>query len=640
MPAADRLRPFPIRDLRIEGGLVGERRGAIFDRGLLAQLRQIERTGRLENFRRVARSERGTHEGRYFNDSDVYKWLEACSYALASDPSHPIGSHAESAIETIAAAQDETGYLNTFFQLNHPELRWRNLGAMHEMYCGGHLIEAGVAHREATGSNRLYDVAERFADHVADTFGPAKRRGFCGHEGIEIALIRLSDSAGSPRYRELAAWMIEQRGRRPSIFEAELADAAAQTLSPWMAGLLRGDGDYSGQYLQDHLPLQEHDEVVGHAVRAMYLYAAAASVAEGHEGWMEALARCWNNLTERRMYVTGGIGPSAHNEGFTADFDLPNRTAYAETCAAVGLVLWGNEMLRATGDGSYADVMERAFFNGALGGVSLDAERYFYTNPLESHGEHERVGWFDCACCPPNIARLLGRSGTFVAGFGIAEDSKGPPTVCVHIPISFRASLAAAGIRGTMVCDSNYPWIGDVEVRFELEAPVDFELRVRIPAWCQDCKIDSGSVEEPAQYDRGYAVLARRWKSGDRIRVAYRMPARWLESDPGVLDNAGRVALTKGPIVFCLEEADLQAPPQRFVADIRKEVRECAAPGALGGAIALRCDGLLDHRCESVAEAFPAAECRPASAAEATLVPYFAWNNRGANRMLVWLRSS
>ncbi len=343
-----RMRSLPIKKLKITDPFWSRWQTVLIEQTLPAEYKQIIDTGRLENFRRVVNKETGGFQGLFFNDSDIYKWLEACAYAIAGSENISAKSKLQpmidEAIELIQAAQEESGYLNTYFQLDHPNDKLRNLNAMHEMYCAGHLMEAADALFCCLGDRRLLEVSIKFADHLMSILGPGKRLGYCGHEEIELALIRLSNATGDKKYREFARWMVEMRGHRPSPLGAEMMDPEILAISPWMNTLLLNEGEYSGEYNQDHKPIREHDDVVGHAVRAMYLYIAAADLADGLEDAQleEALTRCWNNLVQKRMYVTGGIGPSSKNEGFTTDFDLPNMSAYAETCAACGLVFWGH----------------------------------------------------------------------------------------------------------------------------------------------------------------------------------------------------------------------------------------------------------------------------------------------------------
>lgn len=626
-----RMRSLPPRDIKITDPFFSRWHRALIETTLPKQFDQLVATGRLANFARAAGKEEGAFEGIWFNDSDVYKFAEACAYALAIRDDDKVRQQVEAVTVAIVDAQMADGYVNTFFQLQHPDLRWRNLNMMHEMYCGGHLIEAGVAAFECLGDRRLLDVSIRFADHVMTVFGPDKRLGYPGHEEIEHALIRLAHAAGDDKYREFARWLVERRGCRPSPFEAELADAAAKALGPAGSQLMK-DGAYDGSYSQDHAPIREHGEVVGHAVRAMYLYMAAADLADGQEdsALEDALARAWQNLTTRRMYITGGIGPSRSNEGFTDDYDLPNLTAYAETCAACGLVFWGQKMLEMTGDADYADVIERALYNGVLSGISLSGDLYFYVNPLESRGTHARVPWFDCACCPPNVARLIGSVGKYV--LGASDDG-----IYIHIPVGCRAETTINGVSVKIEIDSDYPWSGTYRVRVSPETPVAFKLRVRIPAWSSEVEIDTGTAQEPAEYDAGYAVIERIWKRDDLVTVDLKMTPMWYEADPRVQDDVGRVALTNGPLVYALEGSDVEFAPQAFAADTSAPV-PVAREDVLGGVNLLTVEGMAVEDTAGDELYFRAGRLDYRSA-QARLIPYYAWNNRGQAQMQVWLRS-
>lgn len=632
------MRPLDARFVSLTDPFWRARQEAIFDVGLRAQLEQIESTGRLENFRRCARGERGGHQGRYYDDSDVYKWLEAAAYALQHRPDHPIRPCVEEVVSVVEKAQETSGYIDTFFQLMHPDKKFTNLSAMHELYCMGHLIEAGVAHRQAFGESGLYRVAKRAADHIAATFGTGRRLGFCGHEELELALIRLDEcefGAGTRgEYWRLAKWMIDQRGRRPSIFEAEIADAEAMKLSPWMPQMVRKDGSYSGEYLQDHAPVSEHSFVVGHAVRSMYLYAAAAETCDPEDATGAALQRVWDNLTTKRMYITGGIGPAAHNEGFTTDYDLPNRTAYAETCAAVGLVLWGERMGRLTGESRYWDVVERALYNGMLSGVSLSGDRYFYANPLESHGEHSRVPWFSCACCPPNVARLIGSIESRVASAGQLD---GNSILWIHLPVASRVTTPMEEGEARFEIGGVYPNSGVVTVQFQ--GPLDAEVAValRVPWWCEGASFDlNGERFEPSQ-TQGYAVIRRKWSQGDTLSADFSAEPKWFVSSERNLSAAGRSCLMVGPVAYCLEGADLGAAPQRFVADTEAVPEPCES-NAMG-------HGLSEWWVKGEVEKLPDGSdlytpLRKVDRGAVTVrfVPYMAWCNRGANAMQVWVR--
>jgi DUF1680 family protein len=625
------MRSLPLANIKITDSFWSRWQNALIDVTLPAQYTQLVETGRIANFERAAGKKTGDFEGLWFNDSDVYKYAEACAYALSIRDDATVRTNLNHAIEVVFAAQQTDGYINTFFQVRHPTMKWRNLNMMHEMYCGGHLIEAGVAVYQCLGDRRLLDVSIRFADHVMSIFGPDKRLGYCGHEEIELALIKLAEATKEPKYREFARWMVEVRGHTPSPFEAELQDAEASALWPGSGSLLTKGAKYDGQYAQDHAPIREHTEIVGHAVRAMYLYIAAADLADGQndQPLTDALKRIWDNLTGRRMYVTGGIGPSSSNEGFTADFDLPNLTAYAETCASCGLVFWGHKMLEMTGDGDYVDVMERALYNGALSGISLSGDHYFYANPLESRGNHERTPWFGCACCPPNIARLIGSLGHYIVG---ANDD----SIFIHTPIGFEATTTIDDTKVEVKVESDYPWSGKYKVTVSPEKPLKFNLLLRIPAWSGEMEVDFPNAEEPADYEGGYALFDRVWTADDTLTVDLGMEPAWVEADPRVRENLGRVALTNGPLVYTLEQPDLGFAPQLFSADIEAPI-EVQKAKVLMGVNVLQVQGLAIVD-EPTDELFVAAGTSNLEEVTAKFIPYYAWANRGRSSMEVWVR--
>ncbi|MHB8635961.1 MAG: glycoside hydrolase family 127 protein [Fimbriimonadaceae bacterium] len=631
MPFTSVYTSVPLQSIRLTDQFWLSRQHTVRDVSLPHMWRQMESTGRLENFRRAAQGG-GTHASRYcFDDSDLYKWLEACAYVLRLGPDKQLMGMVDEAIKLIAAAQQPDGYLDTFIQLSHPDLRFRNLISMHEMYCAGHLIEAAVAFHDCLGDDRLLLHAAKFADLLAATFGPGQRAGYCGHEEIELALLRLASSTGIGAYEELAIRFVALRGSRPSPFERELDDAEAMVLSPYARRMHTKDGAYNGEYCQDHSPVQAHTEVVGHAVRAMYLYIAATQIAatQHDEGMSRAMERVWNNLTGRRMYVTGGIGPSGENEGFTSDFDLPNSTAYAETCAACGLVFWGQKLAQASGDADYIGVVERALYNGALSGISISGDRFFYANPLESRGNHRRVPWFECACCPPNIARLIGSVESYAVG--ISGDA-----FWLNIPVALKAFVQFKGIDTELTIESDYPWSGRVTVSVSPAKPVEFELRVRIPDWCEEVQAELPGLDRAATYAGGYAVYRKRWLDGDRLSLEFGMQPQWVAADPRVRDDLGRIALTRGPLVYCAESVDNGFAPQLFSADPHAEV--IAEPsGEFRGVTQLTVTGARQDD-EAAPELYIAAAETTTKPAELVMIPYALWANRGQCDMQVWLR--
>jgi DUF1680 family protein len=574
---------------------------------LEACLAQCERTGRIRNFAVAAGRADGEHRGHRYNDSDVYKVLEGMAYALATHPDPALQKRADDIIELIAAAQQEDGYLNTFITLAHPDRRWQDIRHGHELYCAGHLIEAGIAYHRSVGKRKLLDVAIRFADLIAAEFGPGKRMDPPGHQEIELALVKLARATGERKYLELAAFFLDRRGRpegREALF---------------------------GKYCQDHEPVCEQTEVVGHAVRAMYQFAAMADVASetGDRRLLAALDRLWHDVVDRKMYVTGGIGDSASNEGFTGPYVLPNDTAYAETCAAIGMALWNHRMFLRTGEGKYLDVMERVIYNGVLAGVSARGDRFFYTNRLGSRGGVERVPWFKTSCCPVNLVRYIPAIGERIYAHR-ANDLY----VALHLPS--RAEIPLAGGRVRVTVSRPGPaarvgsGVGPVAIAIDPEKPFAFALRIRCPSWSPDARVTLNDEPLRVANDNGFFTIARTWRPGDVFRLTFPENARRTYADPRVKAAAGRTALMLGPVVFCLEGVDHGGHvrniflPRRADLELRRErdsdpLEDTPCVAAEAGAVRL-------ENGERVA--------RPIAL---RAVPYALWANRGAGEMVVWI---
>jgi DUF1680 family protein len=571
----------------------------------------------------------------YFWDSDVAKWIEAASYSLAAHPDPDLDQLLDEVIEKIAGAQQPDGYLNVYFTVVEPEKRWKNLGMWHELYCAGHLMEAAVAHYEATGKRRLLDVMCRYADYIASVFGPnpGQRYGAPGHEEIELALVKLYRATGNERYLELSKFFIDQRGQKPSVFQREL-----EHLSEEDARINRHFFEKNGfdtSYCQDHLPVREQSDPVGHAVRAMYLYCGMADIAveTGDEELLRACRRLWDNVCSKKMYVTGGVGSSRHNEGFTDDYDLPNKDAYAETCAAIGLIFFAQRMLHVDADARYADIMERALYNGALSGISLDGKKFFYDNPLASNGDHHRQDWFGCACCPPNIARLIASLGSYIY-------SESDTDLYIHLYISGHADLSAGGTPVKISQQTDYPWDGEIEVEVAPAEPAEFGLNLRIPGWCRKAVLMVNGIEiDTAPILRsGYARIYRKWQPGDTVRLHLAMPVERVTTHPRVAENIGRVALSRGPIVFCLETADNPVPLDRVVLPRDAELTAVFDEKLLGGVVKIQGEGLLmdDADWDGQLYRFEPVKMRPYPL---TAIPYYAWDHRTPGEMRVWIRS-
>ena len=551
---------------------------------------QIEnQTGRIRNFELAARGE-GKHSGIFFDDSDVYKAIEGVAYSLVNRPDSALEARMDQWIDKIAAAQQPDGYLNTFYTLTGLTKRWTDMDK-HEMYCAGHLLEAAIAYKLATGKEKLLRVAVGMIDHIMQTFGPQKRHWVAGHEEIELALCKLFSLTGERRYLDFAHWLLEERGH----------------------GLGRKDGQaWNPKHYQDEVPVGQLRQIGGHAVRAMYLFCGMADVASSvaGTGYMEALDSLWENVTQCHMYVTGGIGVAYRSEGFSEPFDLPNYDAYCETCASIGMVLWNHRMNEWRGDSRYADVLERSLYNGLLAGVSLTGERFFYVNPLASRGKHHRQAWYGCACCPSNICRFIPSLGNYI--YGTSGDAL---WVNLYIGSEVAFRLRKKNVRLRM--ETEMPWQGTSRLTFE--TPMRGDLRLRIPAWADRFQVSvNGSPVEfgrNARAERGYVVLRRAWRQGDVVQVEAAMPVSLVEADPRVREDVGQRAVQRGPFVYCAEEVD---NPRNF-AHIALSPSTRWTPSRED-----RLCGIVELAGSDSGQTF-------------TLIPYYAWDNRTPCEMRVWL---
>lgn len=584
-----------------------------------AQLKQCEETGRLDNFRRASGKKQIDFQGIYFNDSDIYKWLEAASFSLAGHPDPKLEAYVDAVIAEVAAAQQPDGYLNTYFMFELEDQRFTNLKDKHEIYCAGHLIQAAIAHHRATGKTTLLDIACRLADCLDNHFGPGKQIGACGHEEAEMALVELYRETREERYLTLAKLMIDARGQKP--------------------GLLGGD-----EYHQDHIPFSEQTEMVGHAVRHLYLCCGAADVAAetGDEKYFAALNKLWENFTRKRIYVTGGAGSRYEGEAFGLDYELPNDRAYTETCAAIGSFMWNWRMLQQTRDAQYADLMETTLYNAVLPGLSLDGTHYFYENPLADRGKHRRQEWFGCACCPPNVARLLASLPGYY--YSVSDEA-----ILVHLYASSIATIPISSGGEIMLSQkTNYPWDG--EIGFEvLDAPEDTgecqQLSLRIPGWAE---LDSVRINGNSTFNHdiaGYAHIPMKWHKGEKVKLSLPMPIRQIECHPHVQNNTGRIALQRGPLIYCLEQAD---NPAADVWDIEllnyAEFTVEHHPELLGGVTVLKGEGTVRNMEDWDGSLYKLAQTDKVpfrvseeKKIEITAIPYFLWANRDPGAMQVWI---
>ena len=582
------ITPVKFSEVTIDDGFWSPRLQSHKDVTLKVCIDQIEnQTGRIRNFENAAKG-LGEHSGIYFDDSDVYKALEGMAYSLQNNPDPELEAKCDEWIDKFAAAQQEDGYINTYYTLTGLENRWSDMG-MHEMYCAGHMIEAAVAYYNVTGKRKLLDVVIRMADHMMTVFGPGKRDWVPGHEEIELALVKLYEITGEKKYLDFAEWLINERGHGHG------------TWVKWR----------QESYYQDDLPVREMTNIAGHAVRAMYLYCGMADVAAytGDKGYMNALDSLWDDVVLRNMYVTGGIGQSSRNEGFTTDYSLPNMSAYCETCASVGMVLWNWRMNQFTADAKYIDVLERSMYNGALAGISLAGDRFFYVNPLESLGTHHRQAWYGCACCPSQICRFLPSIGNYI--YGVAKDG-----IYVNLYIGNSASVKVGRRDITLTQETNYPWEGAVAVTVGCKRPFKSALRLRVPGWCKSYTLQVNGKAVEAPVENGYAVLSRKWRSGDKVVLNMDMPATLVAADPRVKEDEGCRALQRGPLVYCLEEVDNPDDFSNVTIAEEATFQPKFNPDLLGGVVTIA-----------------------ANSGDKTLnfIPYYAWDNREAGKMKVWI---
>ena len=552
--------------------------------------------------------------GFVFQDSDFSKWIEAVAYSLVNHPDTELEAVADAAIDVVCAAQQENGYLDTYYIINGMDKIFTNLRDHHELYCFGHLTEGAVAYYQATGKDKLLKAAMRFADFIADNFGYGespitgreKIHGYPGHEIAEMALVRLYEVTGEEKYKELCRYFLDERGKQPYYF-SEVEEH---------------DNFTNHEYHQSHKPVREQDEAVGHAVRAVYLYSGMADMARltGDEALWEACKKLWHSATKEKMYITGAVGATHLGEAFSFPFDLPNDTAYAETCASIGLMFWARRMLSVEADGDYADVMEQALYNTVLSGMALDGKSFFYVNPLEVlpeackrderkfHVKPVRQKWFGCACCPPNLARLL-------SSLPMYAYSENESSLFVNLYIGGQIEKKVGDKTAKFEIVSEYPWRENISLAYKGEDTVAMTLAVRIPAWSKGYEIKVPS-DKTCHTEKGYYYVEGDWREGDEVALRIPVVPRFVISDIRVRENIGRVALMKGPVVYCLEEEDNGKDLYRCTVDTKKPLTEDAVT--------------IEGR------EFPAIKAegnRPL-----TFIPYYAWANRGENEMMVWVR--
>lgn len=630
-----------IGDVRIASGLLSDVANKVIDNVIPYQWEILN--DRVEgaapshcvhNFRIAAGELEGSFEGLVFQDSDIAKWLEAAAYALAMRPDAGLERTCDALIDLIGRAQQPDGYLNTYFTLKEPERRWSNLRYMHELYCAGHMMEAACAYYEATGKRALLDIMTRMAARCIDAaIGPeeGKLHGYPGHEEIELALVRMYHATGDRLMLKLARYFIDERGRTPNFFEQE------SKLHPQNAhGLLDSMGP---MYMQAHMPVNEQSAPEGHAVRAMYLATGMADVARetGDAKLKAACRRIFESTACRRMYITGGVGSTEVGEAFTYDYDLPNDTVYAETCASIALCFFARAMMQLEPDGRYADVLERALYNTCLAGMSLDGHSFFYVNPLEVDPEASRRDrlkrhvlpvrpkWFGCACCPPNLARLATSLSKYMYTLGEGE-------IYMNLYAQHRARLSLGAERVEIDCRTDYPISGEISVR---PGRGKYTLCLRIPAWAESFAIALNGEKLSIAPEKGYVHISREFAAGDEIQLSLPMYAQRIYANTHVRADLGKVAVMRGPVVYCLEQADNGPLVEALCLPRGSDFKEALRPDKLGGIIEITAQG---KRLESCEDELYSRHAPALKAAELTFIPYYTWANRGANEMTVYVQ--
>ena len=582
------------------------------------------------------------HGGTMWQDSDFAKWLEAAAYSLVWYPDPSLEKTIDEAIDIVCNAQQSDGYLDTFYIIKGLENRFTNLKDNHELYCFGHFLEAAIAYFESTGKRKLLDAIIRYADCVDSCIGAeeGKLKGYPGHEIAEMALVRLYEITGEEKHLNLARYFIDQRGQSPLYFEEEVK--RNNNSFHWRNSHLKY------QYYQAGRPVREQFVAEGHAVRATYLYSGMADLArhEKDAGLLNACNKIWDNIINKQLYITGGIGQSSHGESFSYDYDLPNDTVYAETCASIGLAFFARRMAAIAPNNTHGDIMEKTLYNGVISGMSLDGQAFFYVNPLEilplacekdnrmRHVKPTRQKWFGCACCPPNLARLIASLGSYFHSYNAELN-----TLYTHLYAGNDLQSRVNGGELSIKTITEYPWKGDIDISFYMKESIKFNYALRIPSWCKNYSLKLNDAIVNFRMESGFAILDREWVNGDRISLNLDMPVEFVKSNPSVRANIGKIAVMKGPIVYCLEEEDngkelfrLSAGKPENIAKAKIKVN--FQKDFLEGVNVITIPG---KRLSSSEENLYSTDKDQWEDKELKFIPYYAWANRKPGEMTVWI---
>lgn len=603
------------------------------------KLEGVETSHCIQNFKIAAKKDDGEFYGVVFQDSDLAKWIEAVAFSLAAHPDPELEERVDEIINLIGDAQQEDGYLNTYFTIKEPEKRFQNLVEGHELYCAGHFMEAAVAYYRATGKNKLVLIMQRFADLICEEFSPEKNsKGYPGHQEVEIGLYKLYEVTGNTRYLEQAKMFLDRRGEKPNYFLEEMKQ-------PGFKHFFDEFKHYDPVYSQSHLPVRKQKAAEGHAVRAGYMYSAMADIAEAYDDGelLEACERLWNNMIHRRMYITGSIGSSGIMERFTTDYDLPNNSNYSETCASISLALFGRRMTQITRSAKYYDIVEKALYNTVLAGIAMDGKSFFYVNPLEvwpdnciprtskEHIKAVRQAWFGVACCPPNIARTLASLGEYIYLAGQRE-------IFVNLFISSSLSVVIDQQEVALEMKTGFPYNGQVELRVSSKAAVRGEIYIRIPEYVKEYDVSVNGVEDKEKNSKnGYLVVEAELMNLN-ITVTFDMSPRFVRANPLVKEDIGKVAVMKGPLVYCMEEVDNERNLPAYYIDSSSEPEEEYQGTLLGGTTVLRCKGRKVKQDGWEPDTLYAERSPELEEKVLTLVPYPYWGNRRTGEMLVWMK--
>ena len=602
----------------------------------------------IDNFRIAAKDQEGSFYGQVFQDSDLSKWLEAVGNILMLQRDEELEAKADAVIDIIARAQQADGYLDTYFIIEEPEKRWTNVLECHELYCAGHFIEGAIAYYQATGKEKVYQVALKLADHIDTVFGPeeGKLHGYPGHQEVEIALIRLYDVSKNEKYLKLAKYFIDTRGTN-QFFEEEFEKRGHECF--WTKEKVEEPNRWYNQfpysyYNQFHLPVREQKEAVGHAVRGVYMYTAMADLAARTDDkeLFDTSRRIFDNIVEKQMYITGGIGSTHSGEAFTVDYDLPNDTNYSETCASIGLIFFAQKMLKNEADGIYGDVMEQALYNTVLGGMNYEGNRFFYVNPLavvpeacennteRNHVKAVRQKWFACACCPPNIARLI-------AGLWQYVYTADKNTAYVHLYVGSETKLELESGCLMLTQTTNYPWDEKVLIDVKAENQELVTIALRKPKWSSTYHLlVNGQETAPDKEEKGFLYITGNWSEKTQIELVFDMKPKLIKANRKVHYNAGRAAIVRGPIVYCLEEEDNGKYLDQIQLDVKAGLAE-KEETMFGGCVTIETKGYREQADED-GEALYLPYRSEETDISVKAVPYFLWNNRSDGEMQVWVR--